>query len=895
MKRLFLLVFLLLTGYWCNAQLSVYGTVSGEETKKGEAFVQVVLYSYPSNKVIAHTYTSEAGKYQLQLPMGKQVYVLRTNSLAHRNVEREIVVANDNTKRIKVDLSLAIQQFTIDSVRVVAKMPPIVVKEDTTIYHVASFSDETDQTLEEVLSKIPGFEILSNGGIKVKGKAVGKVLVNGEEITDGGAGLLTRGLSHERVKSVEVRFKEKDARIRESLLSNADLVVLDIKLKDDFSTSLFGRLSPTIGYEENAELSPGGVANIFSLNEKVKLHLVTEYDRFGDQTISLSRIKNIGKEAYAAIFDVPADFSRVRENPEYQSELYGFKEADAFELGSVGLSAKVSLSPDLDLYLGSYNYLDDVSSSRDASQTEIVGGDTFVFNEQSGNRIAGSKNKAELKLDRPGLKATYNFNAVFTESTNILNALSGTIGTQSFRSADQENSIYHNFLLERKTGEQSGFQLDAFYNRFTVQQDRTLQSEGVRDGTIFGIPETNDFVVEQRIPVIGSRTIANGFYQFLMAGQQVKTGLRLLQDQLEGEKQFLYEGEFLEDSPFISNLTTLRYQQAFPFIQLTSNFGQFSLSNKFGYSFNRYPTLIEGTSASTGLFEINTQANVDLGDEQSLNLNYSRQTSRFSMAQLLLGQDLIGFQTIGQPGVNELRPRIEQVLQFSANSWALDDLGIGVELSGIAGQARNGSGFNTASFPLLTETYDQLTSRYAVGLLKVAKVFNDFPIQLRLEQSYIANQDENRSPGEEDIFRVETRVGLTNLKATTTFKNMPHNFRLDFKRVGARYFSEISPAINRQVIWNTAFRQIHYFNKRKIVASVNWRYASFAGQQQSELFLVDADLSFKLKKCRVNLLVNNLFDAGSIATQGTSSGFFFNDNRNIFGRYLKAGLTFDLN
>lgn len=63
--------------------------------------------------------------------------------------------------------------------------------------------------MEAVSAKIPGFEILSNRELKVNGKQVQQVLVKGEEISDAGAAMLTRNITPDRVKSVEVRFDEK--------------------------------------------------------------------------------------------------------------------------------------------------------------------------------------------------------------------------------------------------------------------------------------------------------------------------------------------------------------------------------------------------------------------------------------------------------------------------------------------------------------------------------------------------------------------------------------------------------------------------------------------------------------------------------------------------------------
>ncbi|NJO01772.1 MAG: hypothetical protein HC880_08865, partial [Bacteroidia bacterium] len=73
-----------------------------------------------------------------------------------------------------------------------------------------------------------------------------KVLINGEEVTDQGAALITRSLSAGNVKSVEVRFDEKNDKLKESLLDTRNYVVLDIKLDQALHQAWFGKARATL-------------------------------------------------------------------------------------------------------------------------------------------------------------------------------------------------------------------------------------------------------------------------------------------------------------------------------------------------------------------------------------------------------------------------------------------------------------------------------------------------------------------------------------------------------------------------------------------------------------------------------------------------------------------------
>ena len=68
------------------------------------------------------------------------------------------------------------------------------VEQDTTTIKVASFGNKTEQTLEDVLKKIPGIEVLKDGTIKAHGVSIDKLLVEGEDMFDKNYKLLSKNL-----------------------------------------------------------------------------------------------------------------------------------------------------------------------------------------------------------------------------------------------------------------------------------------------------------------------------------------------------------------------------------------------------------------------------------------------------------------------------------------------------------------------------------------------------------------------------------------------------------------------------------------------------------------------------------------------------------------------------
>ena len=260
-----LLIIIIASAFSVKAQ-TITGTVFDIEDKAPISIVSVVVYEYNSNKIIGYTTTNDKGVFNLNIVLNKKAYTLKFRHLSFHLKEQNIIVSQESNRKISLSVPLHSKLEVLDEVIIKANQP-IIVKKDTIIYNIKHWAKANNQTLEEVMSKIDGFKILANGEIEVQGKRVNKVIVNGKEVFDVGASVLTKSFDPSKVKSIEVRFDEKNSKLKESLLDTEKYVVLDIKLKDDFKTSFFGKIRQTTGHQNKLKL--GGYTNLFSLNKKI--------------------------------------------------------------------------------------------------------------------------------------------------------------------------------------------------------------------------------------------------------------------------------------------------------------------------------------------------------------------------------------------------------------------------------------------------------------------------------------------------------------------------------------------------------------------------------------------------------------------------------------------------
>src|SRR5690606_40368923 len=77
----------------------------------------------------------------------------------------------------------------------------IRINADTTFIRVSQYTTKTEQTVEDVLRRLPGIEILPDGSIKAHGKPIESLLIEGENILGKNYKIISKNLD---AKTLEI-------------------------------------------------------------------------------------------------------------------------------------------------------------------------------------------------------------------------------------------------------------------------------------------------------------------------------------------------------------------------------------------------------------------------------------------------------------------------------------------------------------------------------------------------------------------------------------------------------------------------------------------------------------------------------------------------------------------
>ena len=238
----------------------------------------IILKKHESNKIVAFGVSNENGEFILDVEKNTN-YLLKISFLGYKTLEVKI---DNNNQKETLEIVLKVNKNELNEVIVKAKSNAIKQKGDTITYRVESFMNGTEETLKDIIKKLPGLSINDNGKITSNGKEVDKLLVDGEEFFDNQHQLATENLSSNMIKNVELL---KNYKSFNKLVDNekTGLTAVNINIKEEFKNKIVGNIDLSSGYRNNYKVH----SSLFSFNKKTKISFISDVNNTGQLAISL--------------------------------------------------------------------------------------------------------------------------------------------------------------------------------------------------------------------------------------------------------------------------------------------------------------------------------------------------------------------------------------------------------------------------------------------------------------------------------------------------------------------------------------------------------------------------------------------------------------------------------
>ena len=259
MKRIAFLVLLLigisttLSFAQSQGRVTVTGTVLDKEDDSPVMQATVQLLSLPDSTMAAGNVTNNNGRFSLQVRPGK--YVLKVSYVGYLSYLKQYQLTASKPTVNVGKIALASDAIMLKEAVVTAEAPQVTVSGDTLGYNTSAYRTPEGAMLEELVKKIPGAEVDDDGNVKINGKEVKKLLVDGKEFFGGDVKTGLQNLPVDMVEKINSYDRQSDNARITGIDDGEEETVLDLKVKKGMNQGWVGNLDGGIGTEDRYSAS----------------------------------------------------------------------------------------------------------------------------------------------------------------------------------------------------------------------------------------------------------------------------------------------------------------------------------------------------------------------------------------------------------------------------------------------------------------------------------------------------------------------------------------------------------------------------------------------------------------------------------------------------------------
>lgn len=145
---------------------------------------------------------------------------------------------------------------------IVTSVNPITIKEDTVEYKASAYQVREGAPVEDVIKKLPGVTVGSDGAIQAQGKPVARVRVNGKDFFGGDVQTATKNLPAEIIDNIQIIDDYGDQANLTGIKSGEPEKIININIRKDKNKGTFG--SATVAAGTDDRYAGSLVANVFN-------------------------------------------------------------------------------------------------------------------------------------------------------------------------------------------------------------------------------------------------------------------------------------------------------------------------------------------------------------------------------------------------------------------------------------------------------------------------------------------------------------------------------------------------------------------------------------------------------------------------------------------------------
>lgn len=175
-------------------------------------------------------------------------FIIQYTYIGYNTAYTDIVI--DNKDRFLRPIAMTESSIVLDEATVVGVKTQITVKEDTVEFNADSYKTQPNAVVEDLLKRLPGVEVDSEGKITANGKEVTKILVDGKEFFSDDPKVASKNLPVDMVDKLQVVDRKSDLARLTGVDDGEDETVINLTVKKGMKNGWFGTVEAGYGTDD---------------------------------------------------------------------------------------------------------------------------------------------------------------------------------------------------------------------------------------------------------------------------------------------------------------------------------------------------------------------------------------------------------------------------------------------------------------------------------------------------------------------------------------------------------------------------------------------------------------------------------------------------------------------
>ena len=262
-----------------QSKFNVSGIVIDKENDEALVTASIQVYTSLDSTYVTGVATDLNGAFKLQ-SLKKGNYKLRISYIGYITKDLDLDLTTQKEKNVDLGyITMLTNAVLLQEATVTAQAAKVQVKGDSLVYNADAYRLPPGSALEELIKRLPGATIDDDGTVKINGKAVSKILIDGKEYFINDKNVALKNIPTNIIDNVKAYDRKSDLSRITGIDDGEEETVLDLTVKKGMNNAWIGQANGGLGTEHRYN----GRLNVNHFTDSKNLSFVGSANNIGDR------------------------------------------------------------------------------------------------------------------------------------------------------------------------------------------------------------------------------------------------------------------------------------------------------------------------------------------------------------------------------------------------------------------------------------------------------------------------------------------------------------------------------------------------------------------------------------------------------------------------------------